>query len=57
MEERITEIDDTMCLPEYSSDVGRLTELSKEKEALSHELELALEEWEKYAEELEQLPV
>lgn len=54
LEQRITEIDATMCLPEYASDVTKLTELSTEKEQLEHDLEDAMERWETYAQELEQ---
>lgn len=54
IEHRITEIDDTMCRPEYASDVSKLTELSAEQERLEQELEQAMELWERYAEQLEQ---
>ena len=43
-----------MNLPEYATDVGKLTELAKEKEQLERELEHAMEAWETYAEQLEQ---
>ncbi len=44
-----------MSLPEYATDVGKLTELAKEKEQLDRDLEIAMEAWETYAEQLEQL--
>ena len=55
LEEKISEIDAEISLPEYASDVGKLTELTRAKEALEVELETAMEQWETYAEELEQL--
>lgn len=54
IEQSISLIDDTMNLPEYATDVGKLTELAKEKEQLERELEHAMEAWETYAEQLEQ---
>lgn len=54
IEQRLSLIDDTMNLPEYATDVGKLTELAKEKEQLERELERAMEAWETYAEQLEQ---
>ncbi len=54
IEQRLSLIDDTMNLPEYATDVGKLTELAKEKEQLERELEHAMEAWETYAEQLEQ---
>lgn len=53
LEEQISHIDEEFCLPEYASDVARLTELTKEKEQLEDELEQAMQQWEHYAEELE----
>ncbi len=53
LEEKIARIDDEIALPEYASNVGKLTELTREKEAFEKELELAMEDWEHYAEELE----
>ena len=55
IEQRLSLIDDTMSLPEYATDVGKLTELAKEKEQLDRDLEIAMEAWETYAEQLEQL--
>ena len=54
IEQRLSLIDDTMNLPEYATDVGKLTELAKEKEQLERELEHAMEAWETSAEQLEQ---
>lgn len=54
IEQKLSHIDDTMSLPEYATDVGKLTELTKEKEQLERELESAMEDWETYAEQLEQ---
>ena len=54
IEQRISLIDDTMSLPEYATDVGKLTELAKEKEQKERDLERAMEAWETYAEQLEQ---
>lgn len=53
LEEQISNIDDEIARPEFASDVGKLTELTREKESLEAELELAMEQWEIYAEELE----
>lgn len=55
IEQRLSLIDDKMSLPEYATDVGKLTELAKEKEQLDRDLEIAMEAWETYAEQLEQL--
>ncbi len=54
LEDHISSIEEEMSLPEYASDVAKLTELSREKEILEDELETAMEEWEKNAELLEQ---
>lgn len=54
IEQKLSHIDDTMSLPEYATDVGKLTELAREKEQLEHELECAMDAWETYAEQLEQ---
>lgn len=54
IEQHLADIDATMCLPEYAADVGKLTELTREKELLEQELEQAMEAWELYAEQLEQ---
>lgn len=54
IEQRIAGIDAEICLPEYASDVGKLTELTRNKEQLEKELEQAMEAWEQYAEQLEQ---
>lgn len=54
IEQRLSLIDDTMSLPEYATDVGKLTELAKEKEQKERDLERAMEAWETYAEQLEQ---
>ncbi len=53
LEEQITEIDDEIALPEHASNVAKLTELTRAKETLETELEIAMEQWELYAEELE----
>ncbi len=53
LEERISEIDEETALPEYATDVAKLTELTREREALENELEQAMEDWETFAEELE----
>lgn len=55
LEEQMGKIDEETALPEYSSDVAKLTELTRKKEALETELNAALTEWETYAEELEAL--
>lgn len=55
LEEQMEKIDEETALPEYSSDVAKLTELTRKKEALETELNAALTEWETYAEELEAL--
>lgn len=57
LEEQIEKIDEEMALPEYASDVAKLTELTRKKEALEAELNTALTEWETYAEELEALKI
>ena len=44
-----------IALPEYASNVAKLTELSKQKEQYEAELETAMEEWEKAAQALEEL--
>lgn len=53
LETQISEIDDQICLPEYSSDVAKLTEFTRQKESLEEELGLVMEQWEQYAQELE----
>lgn len=53
LEEQLESVDSQMCLPEYASDVAKLTELTREKEQLEKELELAMEQWEHDAEQLE----
>lgn len=53
LEEKISGIEREMCLPEYASDVAKLTELTRSREELESELETAMEQWETYAEELE----
>ncbi len=53
LEEEIQSIDEEFALPEYASDVGKLTELSRKKETLEKELETAMETWEQCAEQLE----
>ena len=55
LEELIEETDAQIALPEYASDVAKLTELSKQKEQYEEELETAMEEWEKAAQALEEL--
>ena len=55
LEEQIEKIDEETALPEFASDVAKLTELTRKKEALETELNTALTEWETYAEELEAL--
>lgn len=55
LEEQIEKIDEETALPEYASDVAKLTELTRKKDALEAELNTALTEWETYAEELEEL--
>ncbi|MCI8363440.1 MAG: ABC-F family ATP-binding cassette domain-containing protein [Eubacterium sp.] len=55
LEEQINKIDEETALPEYASDVAKLTELTRKKESLEAELDTALTEWETYAEELESL--
>lgn len=55
LEEKIEKIDEETSLPENASDVAKLTELTRNKEALETELNTALLEWETYAEELEAL--
>lgn len=57
LEEQIEKIDEETALPEYASDVAKLTELTRKKEALEAELNTALTEWETYAEELEALNI
>ncbi len=55
LEELIEETDAQIALPEYASDVAKLTELSRQKEQYEEELETAMEEWEKAAQALEEL--
>ena len=55
LEELIEETDAQIALPEYASDVAKLTELSRQKEQYEEELETAMEEWEKVAQALEEL--
>lgn len=55
LEEQIEKIDEETALPQYASDVAKLTELTRKKETLEAELNTALTEWETYAEELEAL--
>ena len=55
LEEQMEKIDEETALPQYASDVAKLTELTRKKEALEAELNTALTEWETYAEELESL--
>ena len=55
LEELIEETDAQIALPEYASDVAKLTELSKQKEQYEEELETAMAEWEKAAQALEEL--
>lgn len=57
LEEQIEKVDEETALPEYASDVAKLTELTRKKEALEAELNTALTEWETYAEELEALKI
>ena len=54
LEELIEETDAQIALPEYASDVAKLTELSRQKEQYEEELETAMEEWEKAAQALEE---
>ncbi|MDD3369252.1 MAG: ABC-F family ATP-binding cassette domain-containing protein [Lachnospiraceae bacterium] len=46
LETRDKAIDEEMALPDVCTNVGRLNELSKEKDAISTELESLYEEWE-----------
>ena len=55
LEELIEETNAQIALPEYASNVAKLTELSKQKEQYEAELETAMEEWEKAAQALEEL--
>lgn len=55
LEELIEETDAQIALPEYASNVAKLTELSKQKEQYEEELETAMAEWEKAAQALEEL--
>ena len=55
LEELIEETDAQIALPEYASNVAKLTELSKQKEQYEAELETAMEESEKAAQALEEL--
>ena len=57
LEEQIKKIDEETALPEYASNVAKLTELTRKKDALEAELNTALTEWETYAEELEALKI
>ncbi len=57
LEEQIEKIDKETALPEYASDVAKITELTRKKDALEAELNTALTEWETYAEELEALKI
>ena len=50
LEEQIEKIDEETALPEYASDVAKLTELTRKKDALEAELNTALTEWETYSE-------
>ena len=54
MEELIEETDAQIALPEYASDVAKLTELSRQKERYEKELEDAMEQWETAAQALEE---
>lgn len=54
LENLIEDTDAQIALPEYASDVAKLTELSKQKERYEEELETAMEEWECAAQALEE---
>ena len=44
-----------MSKPEIATNVGKLAELSREREALAEQLSALYEQWETYSEELETL--
>lgn len=49
-EEQIASLEEEMIKPEIATNVSKLMDLSKEKEALDHKLEMLYEEWETLAE-------
>lgn len=55
LEERSGELTERMSLPEIASDIGRLMELHREKEAAEERLSELYEDWERFSEELERL--
>ena len=55
LEERSGELTEQMALPEIASDIGRLMELHREKEAAEERLSELYEDWERFSEELERL--
>ena len=50
----MAQIEEEMSLPEYASDVAKLTELSKKKEQCEKTMEEAMEKWEQAAQALEE---
>lgn len=55
LEEEIAHLDEELLRPEYACDAGKLTELTREREQKEAALTDAMEQWERLAEELEQL--
>lgn len=55
LEERNEALNQDMAKPEIASDIGRLMELHREKEANDESLTRLYEEWETYSEQLERL--
>ncbi len=55
LETKIDALDAEMSKPEIATNVGKLAELSREREALADQLSTLYEQWESYSEELEEL--
>ena len=55
LEEEISHLDEELLRPEYACDASKLTELTREREQKEAALTDAMEQWERLAEELEQL--
>lgn len=55
LEEEISHLDEELLRPEYACDAGKLTELTRAREQKEAALTDAMDQWERLAEELEQL--
>jgi ATP-binding cassette subfamily F protein 3 len=53
IEDRITELEQEMSKPEIATNIGKLSELSKENENLKKQLEILYQSWEELSEQLE----